>query len=139
MSTRPNVNPQIVIPSPKGSPANSGDMSLASLASAPSIINNLSMMSYSYSWSGSSPIGTIIVQLSNDFTLNPDGTVGNAGTWNTMTLNYQGSAVTSIPVSGNTGNGLIDIEATGAYAMRTVYTKTSGTGTLQTIFTAKVA
>lgn len=139
MSSRPQFNPYIVIPNADAQPANSGDMSQASLISAPTIIQKLSMISYSYSWSGATPIGIVEVELSNDFSLNVDGSVKNPGTWNVMTLNYNGTAVTSIPVTGNTGNGLVDIDATGAFAIRTVYTKTSGTGQLQVTICAKVA
>lgn len=129
MSYRPQAAPYPVIVS--GSLA-------GNITSEPSIILKTSMVSYSYSWTGTAPIGEISVELSNDFALNPDGTVKNAGTWNTMTINYGGSPVASVPLTGNTGNGLIDIEAVAAYAIRTVYTRTSGTGTLNALFTAKV-
>lgn len=132
MSDRPLIKPFASI--------TNGDMSQATITSKVTIINQLSMMSYGYSWSGTSPIGTLIVQVSNDYSLNADGqTIKNAGTWNTLTLEYNGSAVTSVPVSGNTGNGLVDIFQTGAYAIRTVYTKVSGTGSLQATLNAKVA
>lgn len=138
MSTRTTLRPQQVIPSPQGSPANSGDMTM-NLTSAPTILQSLSKVGYSLSWSGSSPVGTVSVQCSNDYTLDPNGQVGNAGTWNTMTLSYNGSSVTTIPVSGNTGNGFIDIEATAAYAVRLIYTPGSGSGTLTAIINAKVS
>lgn len=109
------------------------------LTGIPSIINQLSMMSYGFSWSGTSPVGTVSIQVSNDYALAVDGTVANPGTWNVLTLNFGGAAVTTIPVTGNTGNGLVDILQTGAYAIRPIYTFTSGTGTLQAIFTAKVS
>lgn len=95
------------------------------------------MMSYGYSWSGTSPVGTIKIQVSNDYSIDAGGAVSNAGTWSTIDLVYGGVVVSSIPVSGNTGNGLIDIE-TGAYAIRSVYTFTSGVGTLQAKITCKV-
>ena len=61
----------------------------------------------------------------------------NPGTWNTLTLNYGGAAVTSVPVSGNTGNGMIDVTATGIYAIRLIYTAGSGTGSLTVTMVAK--
>ncbi len=114
-------------------------MASATLTSLVTIIPNLSMLSYSLSWAGSTPIGLVSVQVSNDYAQNGDGSVRNAGTWNTLTFNVAGVPTSSIPVSGNTGNGFLDIFATGAYACRLVYTKTSGTGTLQAIVSCKVA
>ena len=116
-----------------------GDMSQATITSAPTVIQGISMLSYAYSWTGSAPIGTVSVQLSNDFSLNSVGAVSNTGTWNTISFSLAGTTVSSAPVSGNTGNGMIDIALTGAYAVRTVYTKTSGTGTLQATICGKTA
>lgn len=137
MSTRPQIRPQIVIPSPQGSPANGNSMA-TNITSAPTVIDNLTAASYAYSWTGTSPVGTISVQCSNDYALNPDSSVKNAGTWTTLTLNYQGSAVQSIPLTGNSGNGFIDLSPLGGYAIRTVYTATSGTGSLIVNFVSKV-
>lgn len=103
------------------------------ITSLVTIISNISMMSYSYSWSGSSPSGVISVQVSDDYSVNPDGSINNPGTWNTLPLSVTPT------VSGNTGNGLIDIDQLGAYAIRTVYTPASGTGTLQAIYKGKVS
>lgn len=132
MSTRTNFPPQAVI--------TAGDMSAASITSTPTILRSLTKVSYSASWTGSTPIGTLAVQCSNDYALGANGVVSNAGTWNTMTLNLAGVPVTSVPVTGNTGNGLIDLSGgTAAYATRLVYTKTSGTGTLNATFVGKVS
>lgn len=130
MSTREKLRPYSVI--------TSGNIA-GSLTSSPTVIQGISMLSYSYSWTGSTPVGAISIQVSNDYALNPDGSVQNAGTWNTITFTLSGSSVTSAPVSGNTGNGFIDIDQSGAYAIRTVYTRTSGTGTLQAIICGKVS
>lgn len=89
-------------------------------------------MSYSYSWTGSSPVGTISVQVSNDYSEYSDGTVNNAGTWNTLPLS------TSPSVSGSSGNGMIDIDIIGTYAIRTTYTPVSGTGSLTCVYKGKV-
>jgi len=93
--------------------------------------------SYALVWSGTSPVGTVSIQGSNDFALNAEGGVAVAGTWNTLTVNYNGSAVTTIPVTGNTGNGIVDITATGIYAIRLIYTAGSGTGNLTVTMNAK--
>jgi len=111
----------------------------ANITSSPTIMQSLSILSYSFSWTGTSPVGTISIEASNDYSLNPNGTVNNAGTWNVMTVNYQGSAVTTVPVSGNTGIGFIDISPTGAYAVRAIYTAGSGTGNLTATVNGKVS
>lgn len=90
------------------------------------------MISYSITWSGSSPSGTVTVQVSNDYSINAAGTVLNAGTWNTLPMSATGT------VSGNTGNGFADIDTLGGYAIRLVYTPVSGTGTMNAIVTGKV-
>ncbi len=131
MSSRPKIDPYAVIVN--------GDMSQASITSSVTLTPSLSMISYGFSWSGTSPVGTIQIQSSNDYKLNPDGSVANAGTWNTITFLSAGSAVSSFAVSGNTGNGMIDLFETAAYALRAVYTKGSGVGTLQAIVNAKVS
>lgn len=131
MSSRPLIRPFPVI-------AN-GDMSQASLTSTVTIIDNISMLSYTLSWSGSSPVGTVSVQGSNDYTQNAAGGTGNAGTWTTLILNNGGSPSPTIPITGNTGTAAIDITATAFYALRLVYTKASGTGNLQVMAAAKVA
>lgn len=97
------------------------------------------MISYSLSWAGTSPVGTVSVQASNDYAVYPDGTVKNAGTWSTLTLSVNGSPVSTIAISGNTGNGLIDLNSCAAYAIRLIYTRTSGSGTMQAVINAKVA
>jgi hypothetical protein len=124
MSSRPLLQPAPVIIN--------GSMS-SNITSAVTIISNISMMSYSYSWSGTSPVGNIVVEVSDDYTQNAAGTVSNPGTWSALPL----SASTAI--TGNSGNGYIDIDFLGAYAIRTRYIRTSGTGTLNAIYKGKVS
>lgn len=131
MSTRSSLRPQPVV--------TNGDMALSSLTSDVTILQSLTVGTYSYSWAGSSPVGAIALQISNDYKLSADGrTVENAGTWTSVTLDLNGTLVDAIPITGNSGNGIIEW-TTGAYAIRTVYTKTSGTGTLNVIFNGKVS
>jgi hypothetical protein len=104
----------------------------STITSAITILTNTSVVSYTYSWSGTAPSGTVSVQVSNDYSENAAGATSNPGTWNTLPL---GGTTT---VSGNTGNGAIDIDITGFYAIRTVYTPVSGTGTLQATIKGKV-
>jgi len=131
MASRPNIRQYPVIV----------NQSMASnITSAVTIITNLTMASYTFSWVGTTPVGAVSIQASNDYTLGPDGvTVINAGTWNTLPLAISGSLVSSAPVSGNTGNGEIDMCDLAAYAIRAVYTPTSGTGTLNATINCKVA
>jgi hypothetical protein len=115
-----------------------GNMS-GNIISAVTIIQNLSMLSYGVSWTGTTPVGTLMVEVSNDYSQYADGTVNNPGTWNTMYFYYNGAIVSSVPITGNTGNGLFDILETAAFAMRLVYTAGSGTGVLQAVLNGKVA
>lgn len=98
--------------------------------SLPTILQSLTRVAYSFNWSGTSPVGTVNFQFSNDYALNANGTVQNAGTWTTGPGTFA--------LTGNAGNGFIDI-VTGAYAIRCVYTKTSGTGNLTSYVNAKVS
>ena len=124
MATRPQFTPYPVIVN--------GSMA-GNITSAVTIVQKLSMISYDVSWSGTAPVGTLSVQVSNTYSLNPDGSVNNTGNWTTLTLSATAN------VSGATGNGFLDVDATGAYAMRLVYTRTSGTGTMNATISAKVA
>jgi hypothetical protein len=111
------------------------------LTSEVSVISNQTQVSYGFVWSGSSPVGTIAIQGSNDFKLLANGQPdsANPGTWNSLPLSSAGNLVTTIAVSGNSGMGLVDIDATGFYAIRAIYTFASGTGSLTATFVGKVA
>lgn len=124
MSSRPIFTPHSVI--------TNGDMS-GNITSQVTIIQNLSMLSYDISWTGTAPVGVMSVQISNTYSQNADGSVRNPGNWTTLVLS------SPTPVSGSPGNGFIDIDAIAAYAMRLVYTRTSGTGTMNAIINGKVA
>lgn len=138
MSTRSNIRPQAVI-GVGSTPLVSGAMT-GNIISNPTILQSVTIGTYTYSWSGSSPVGTVSVQISNDYQVSSDGrTVTNAGTWDTVFFTLDGSSVVnSAPVTGSSGSGVIEW-STGAYAIRTIYTFTSGTGTLQAIVNGKVS
>jgi len=131
MSSRPLIKQYHVITD--GSMA--GD-----ITSAVSHIPLITVGSYAYSWSGTVPIGTISVEVSNDYS--PGGIEGipaNAGTWTAIYFTLNGAtAANSAPVSGATGTGIIEW-STGAAYIRTKYTRTSGSGTLQAYLNGKVA
>lgn len=87
-------------------------------------------INYSVSWTGS-PVGTFTVQGSDDYSEYADGSVKNAGTWNTL------PTTPAVTASGAPGNGMIEV-VTFCHAIQLVYTATSGTGTLQAIVTGSV-
>jgi hypothetical protein len=124
VASRPIFSPYQVI--------TNGNMS-GNIISAVTIIQNLSMLSYDISWTGTSPVGAMSVQVSNTYTQNADGSVKNAGNWTTVPL---GTNTTNI--NTNTGNGFIDIDVIGAYAIRLVYTVSSGTGSMNATISGKV-
>lgn len=129
MSSRPLLQPQQVI---GGNSGVSGDMS-TTITSIVTVISNMSMMSYEFTWAGTAPVGTVAVQVSNDYSQNADGSVKNAGNWNTLPISPPAG------VSGNTGEGFIDIDQLGAYAIRAMYTPVSGVGTLTATYKGKSA
>lgn len=121
MSSRPQIKTPVI---------QDGDMS-GNLTSKVTIIQKLSEISYSVTWAGTAPVGAVTVEVSNDYSQNDDGTVRNVGSWNPL-------PGVSGAVSGSPGQGFVDIFATGSYAMRLVYTRTSGSGLMQVILCAKV-
>lgn len=124
MSSRPQFNPYPVIVN--------GSMA-GNITSAVTVIQKLSLVSYAVSWTGTSPVGSMDVQVSNDYAQNVDGSVANAGNWSSIPLSSTPS------ISGNSNNGFIDIDANAGYAIRIVYTRVSGTGTMNVIVSGKVA
>ena len=123
MSSRPVFTPFQVI---------TNDSMASSVTSAVTIVKMLSQISYDISWTGT-PTGAFSVQVSNTYSQNADGSVQNPGNWTTLTLSTTPSA------TGSAGNGFIDIYATGAYALRLVYTAAGGSGVLNAVISAKVA
>lgn len=130
MSSRPFVKQFPVI--------TDGNMS-GNITSSVSIVQMISIGAYTYSWAGTSPVGTIQVEVSNDYKPGVmDTDPANAGTWTAIYFTLDGSTVTNAaPVSGNTGTGVIEF-STGCYAVRTKYVFGSGVGTLQSVVNLKV-
>jgi len=75
-------------------------------------------------WTGTSPVGAISVQVSNDSSNPPTK-------WETLTLD--GTAT----VTGNSDNGSINLNQLSFAWIRTVYTRASGTGTMTIDMTTK--
>ncbi len=137
MSTRTSLRPQVVIPSLQADPPSVSSMA-ADITSAPTLLQSLTMVNYALTWTGTSPIGTVSVQASNDCVVDSGGGV-SGGTWNPLPLDLNGVTVTSIPLTGNTGKGMIDIDGLAAYAVRLFYDRTSGVGDLTVTVTGKVS
>lgn len=121
MSSRPILAPFSVL---------SAESMGASFSSEPTFIPNISAVSYEASWSGSTPIGTLAVEVSNSVTTNADGSIRNAGNW---------TVLTSTAVSGNTGSIFFDVTITAGLATRLTYTRSSGTGSMDAIVNGKVS
>ncbi len=129
MSDRPLIAPNLNRPL-----VEDGDMS-DDIISPATIIQRLPGISYDIAWTGD-PVGTFSIQVSNTFSLNPDGSVANAGNWNTLPAD---AFIGIIPApAGAPDHGFIDVIGTEAYAVRIVYTSTSGDGSLTIVPTAKV-
>lgn len=114
-------------------------MSAATVTSEATVLQSVGNISYEISWTGSTPIGTLALQVSNSFTLGGAGGQGAAGTWTTVPLELSGAEVTSIPITGNADNGFIDVTMNAGYAVRLLYTKSSGTGTILATISGKVS
>lgn len=107
-----------------------GDMS-GNITSTVIIKVPIKNITYQVLWSGSSPVGVISVETSNDYKQNLDGTVKVAGSWSTLPFAVSGAYTTAIDLTGSSGVGTIEISFNSAYSIRLKYTRTSGTGTLQ--------
>lgn len=81
-------------------------------------------------WTGT-PVGTFSVQVSVDHQQPPQDDYTIAGTWTNLPL----SAV--ITASGSGDNAYVDLNQLSAPYYRIVYTRTSGTGTLNAYVTQK--
>ena len=106
------------------------DMSVAGAQSTramrAALLDNFSVQAV---WSGSSPVGTLDIQVSNDHQEN-GGVVVNEGTWTSIYASPQA-------VSGSPGNLFLNVAAISAAFVKFVYTKTSGTGTLRLYFNGR--
>jgi len=122
MSTRPLIKPHVVL--------ENADLS-GDLVSLVTIITNITDIGYDISWTGTA-VGVFSVEISNTYSLNAAGAVLSAGNWTPLTLSG------AVNPAGVTDNGFIDIQGVSAFAIRLVYTSTSGTGTVNAVVTGKV-
>ncbi len=102
------------------------DLGSATVSSNVSNVLNQDNIGIVATWTGTSPLGVLAIQVSNDY--NPDTAAGN---W--ISLDF-GSA---IAISGNTGSHNVTINQLPYTYLKALYTKTSGTGTLNCSITTK--
>lgn len=102
-----------------------------SLTSPVTIITNITDIGYDISWTGTA-VGAFSVEVSNTYSIDASGAVQNAGFWTPLTLTG------TVNPAGTDDNGFIDIQGVSAFAIRLVYTRTSGTGTLNSVVVGKV-
>jgi hypothetical protein len=132
MSSRPQLNPSPVIGKVDGMDSGiSGDMS-TTITSKVTIIQKLSMVSYAFTWTGATGSGVVTIQVSNDYELNAQGGVENAGTWNTLPMSAAGT------VTGASGVGFADVDQNAGYALRAIYTPSGSTGQMTCTVCGKV-
>lgn len=124
MSSRPVIVPYQIL--------NQAVSGAGVVNSAVTIKPMISKITYSMSWTGTLS-GAFSVQVSDDYSENSDGSVKNAGTWNTLPVSVTVSA------AGSAGNGFYEI-STGAYAIKLVYTPggSPGSGNITEIVTGQV-
>lgn len=116
-----------------------GDMSLSSLTSTITNIQFLDNIGIQLNFSGS-PVGTLEVQVSADHAQDNEGNVTVAGNWAPIPLSYilAGSMTVATSVPTSVGSPIyLDLNQLSAPYIRVVYTKTSGTGTLNAFITCK--
>lgn len=107
----------------------SGNMA-ASITSAAQEIQYQDNIGIQLNWSGA-PVGTFSVQISMDHKEDIEGNIVTAGNWITLPLSP------AITASGTPDTAYIDLNQQSAPYVRVVYTRTSGTGTLNAFVTGK--
>lgn len=109
-----------------------GDMSQSSLTSSYTNIQGLDNVGYQVVFTGA-PTGTFSVQISMDYQpgTSPNAEPVNAGNWVSLPLSP------AIIASGSGDVAYIDLNQMSAPWIRLVYTRTSGSGTLNAFIVAK--
>lgn len=125
MADRPLINPVTVL----------NASTATDQTSKVSIIQNLPGISYELSWTGTTN-GSFSFQVSNTYRQGPSGAALNAGTWTTLDSSVFSGTIPA--PSGSPGSGFVDIIGTQAYAIRVLFSRSSGTGNLTITACAKV-
>lgn len=109
-----------------------GQSLAASFISPATFIRNTDNVSYQIDATTSSSSGIFSIQVSDDYSVGPDGAITNPGRWITLTLS---GTPTLIGTSDDIGISLNQLPYD---AIRLVYTSTvAGTGTVDVILTSK--
>lgn len=108
-----------------------GDMS-ASINSVGIILDQIPLASIHAVWTGS-PVGTLKLQVSNDLVKIP---VSGSADMAANVVNWTDYTGSSQAVSG-AGDFMFNLLSNGYYWIRLVYTRSSGTGTLNVTFSGK--
>lgn len=122
MSDRPYNEPHSVI--------TTGDMS-TSLTSEVTVLKQKTGAGYDIKWTGA-PVGNFDVEISNTYSKDAAGNTKDPGNWTPVTLSAP-IAATGVP-----DNAFINLAGLEAYAVRLVYTRTGGAGTLDAVICGKV-
>jgi hypothetical protein len=107
-----------------------GDMSQSSITSKVTNILNLDNVGIQLNWSGA-PVGTFAIQVSMDYQQDAQGNVTKAGNWVSIALSP------ALAAAGSGDSAYADLAGLSAPWIRVVYTKTSGTGTLNAFISGK--
>lgn len=116
-----------------------GDMSTASITSLITNIQFLDNVGVQLNFSGA-PVGNFEVQVSADHAQDNEGNVTVAGSWAPIPLAYflSPSMAVNIDIPTSVGSPIyLDLNQLSAPYIRVVYTRTSGTGTLNAYITCK--
>lgn len=104
----------------------------ASFTSPVTVVANLDNCSYQINFTTANAVGSFAIQASNDYkSVQPGTAVQNAGNW--VTLDIGGTPV----AAGSSDTIVVDLNQLPFNAIRFVYTRTSGTGTLDAFISMK--
>ena len=109
-----------------------GDMSQSSLTSAITAVQMVDNISYQFVFTGT-PTGTFTIEVSADYEpgRSPNSEPANPGHWDTLPI------TPALLALGTDGSIFVDLNQMGAPYIRAVYSRTSGTGSVDIFITAK--
>lgn len=102
----------------------------ATITGDPIEIKNQDNIGIQLHWTGT-PVGAFSIQISSNYRQDIEGNVQVTGNWVTLPLSP------AITAAGSADDAYIDLNQMSAMYMRIVYTRTSGTGTLDAYVVAK--
>jgi hypothetical protein len=114
-----------------------GDMSQATVVSSVLDIQFLDNIGMQFNVASGSPTGTITVEVSADYLQDSLGNVITNGNWITL-LQPNGTPVQVSIVAGSPAQSYLDLQELSCPFIRAKYTRTSGSGSLNAFFTAKM-